>query len=63
MKACCSGLGNGYFVILKEYSLRNNNQQSVIPRKKSGKISNRDLSISMVLLNPKLFLLFNFTSC
>ena len=26
--ACCSGLGSGYFMILKEYPLRNNNQQS-----------------------------------
>ena len=44
--ACCSSLGNGYFVLLNEYPLRNNNQQSNLPREKSQMFSNRDLSIT-----------------
>ena len=44
--ACCPGLGSGYFAILREYLLRNNNQQSNVPREKFEiwKIWNKDLS-------------------
>ena len=35
--ACCSGLGSGYFAILKEYPLTNNNKQSNLPRQKKRK--------------------------
>ena len=35
--ACWSGLGSGYFVILREHPLRNSNQQPNLPRKKKPK--------------------------
>ena len=35
--ACWSGLGSGYFVILREHPLRNSNQQPNLPRKKKSK--------------------------
>ena len=35
--ACCSGLGSGYFAILKEYPLTNNNKQSNLSRQKKRK--------------------------
>ena len=35
--ACWSGLGNGYFVILREHPLRNSNQQPNLPWKRKPK--------------------------
>ena len=35
--ACWSGLGSGYFVILREHPLRNSNQQPNLPREKKPK--------------------------
>ena len=32
----CSGLESAYFIILKQYPLRNNNRQSNLPRKKAA---------------------------
>ena len=34
---CCSGLGSKYFAILRKHPLRNNNQQSNLPRKNKPK--------------------------
>ena len=47
--ACWSGLGSGYFVILREHPLRNSNQQPNLLGRKSQKIWNRNLSKSFEL--------------
>ena len=54
----CSGLGSGYLAILKEYPLTKNNQQSNLPRKKSRKMGNTDLSIRIIYSPPFNFILY-----
>ena len=49
--ACCPGLGSGYFAILREYLLRNNNQQSNVPREKF-EIERTCLKISLCVMIP-----------